>query len=324
MKIGIDLIGGDNPEYLIEAINDYVSKYDDEIFLYSVKNSEYLKDLKDDKKIKVVYCQSQITKEDDPSMVIRTKKDSTLVMGVKSLKDNQIDAFISAGNTGAIVASGIFVVKRIKGISKPALPGFVPKASGNTPLMLLDLGANIMATKENLVEYGHIGSKYMRAYYDIKKPVVKLLNIGEEEKKGTDLYKDVYKLLENDKEINFKGNLEPRDVLKADCDVVIMDGWTGNVLLKSIEGAIEVMGSNTKKVFLKNFKNKLAALVLKKDLKDMSKELDYREFGGTPILGVDGLLIKAHGSSNKRAYYQAIKQAKSLNESDFIKKLKND
>ncbi len=324
MKIGLDLIGGDNPQYLIEAINEYVKENNDDIFLYATKNNKYLKDLSDDKKINVVYCNSQIGKEDDPSMVIRTKKDSTLVMGVKDLKDNVIDAFISAGNTGALVASGIFVAKRIKGISKPALPGFVPKVDGDNPLMLLDLGANIMATKENLVEYANIASKYVREYYGIKNPIVKLLNIGEEEKKGTDLYKEVYQELSNDSTINFKGNLEPRDVLRADCDVVVMDGWTGNVLLKSIEGAIEVMGSNTKRVFLKNLKNKLAALILKKDLKDMAKDLDYRELGGTPVLGIDGLLIKAHGSSNKRAYYQAIKQAKSLNESNFIEKLKND
>ncbi len=327
MKIGLDLIGGDNPLYLVEAINDYIKDNDDEIFLYTTKSDEYLKYLEgldNSENINVVYCQSQISKEDDPSMVIRTKKDSTLVMGVKDLKDNVIDAFISAGNTGALVASGIFIAKRIKGISKPALPGFVPKPDGDNPLMLLDLGANIMATKENLVEYAHIASKYVKAYYGINKPIVKLLNIGEEEKKGTDLYKEVYQELSNDSEINFQGNLEARDVLRADCDIVVMDGWTGNVLLKSIEGAIEVMGSNTKKVFLKSLKNKLAALTLKKDLKDMAKDLDYRELGGTPVLGIDGLLIKAHGSSNKRAFYQAIMQAKSLYNSNFIEKLKND
>ncbi len=324
MKIGLDLIGGDNPLYLVEAINEYVKGNNDEIFLYATKDNEYLEKLDDNEKIKVIYCQSEISKEDDPSMVIRTKKDSTLVMGVKSLKEKKIDAFISAGNTGALVASGIFIAKRIKGISKPALPGFVPKPDGDNPLMLLDLGANIMATKENLVEYAHIASKYVKAYYNIKKPSVKLLNIGEEEKKGTDLYKEVYQELLKEENINFKGNLEARDVLRADCDIVVMDGWTGNILLKSIEGAIEVVGSNTKKVFLKNFKNKLAALTLKKDLKNMSKDLDYRELGGTPILGIDGLLIKAHGSSNKRAFYQAVMQAKSLYESNFIEKLKND
>ncbi len=324
MKIGLDLIGGDNPLYLVEAINEYVKGNNDEIFLYATKDNEYLEKLDDNEKIKVIYCQSEVSKEDDPSMVIRTKKDSTLVMGVKSLKENKIDAFISAGNTGALVASGIFIAKRIKGISKPALPGFVPKPDGDNPLMLLDLGANIMATKENLVEYAHIASKYVKAYYNIKKPSVKLLNIGEEEKKGTDLYKEVYQELLKEENINFKGNLEARDVLRADCDIVVMDGWTGNILLKSIEGAIEVVGSNTKKVFLKNFKNKLAALTLKKDLKNMSKDLDYRELGGTPILGIDGLLIKAHGSSNKRAFYQAVMQAKSLYESNFIEKLKND
>ncbi len=324
MKIGLDLIGGDNPLYLVEAINEYVKGNNDEIFLYATKDNEYLEKLDDNEKIKVIYCQSEVSKEDDPSMVIRTKKDSTLVMGVKSLKENKIDAFISAGNTGALVASGIFIAKRIKGISKPALPGFVPKPDGDNPLMLLDLGANIMATKENLVEYAHIASKYVKAYYNIKKPSVKLLNIGEEEKKGTDLYKEVYQELLKEENINFKGNLEARDVLRADCDIVVMDGWTGNILLKSIEGAIEVVGSNTKKVFLKNFKNKLAALTLKKDLKNMSKDLDYRELGGTPILGIDGLLIKAHGSSNKRAFYQAVMQAKSLYDSNFIEKLKND
>ncbi len=175
MKIGLDLIGGDNPQYLVEAINEYVKNNEDEIFLYAIEGSEYLKVLDDDKNINVVYCQSQISKSDDPSMVIRTKKDSTLVMGVKDLKDNVIDAFISAGNTGALVASGIFIAKRIKGISKPALPGFVPKPEGDNPLMLLDLGANIMATKENLVEYAHIASKYVREYYGIKNPIVKLL-----------------------------------------------------------------------------------------------------------------------------------------------------
>lgn len=324
MKIGIDLVGGDRPELLIDAINDYIKENNEEIYLYANKEDDALKNLKENERLNIVYCSEKVEKTDDPAMVFRTKKESTLVKGSKDLKEKKIDAFISAGNTGALVATGIFVVKRIKGISKPALPGFLPKQNSKTPIMLLDLGANIAATKENLLEYANISNSYMKNYYGIKNPQIKLLNIGEEETKGTDLYKSVFKELRDNKNINFTGNIEARDILKTDCDIVLMDGWTGNVVLKSIEGAVEQISLNFKGIFLKNLKNKLAALVLKKDIKNMADELDYREFGGTPILGVDGLLIKAHGSSNKRAYYQAIVQAKNLIDENFLSTLKKE
>ncbi len=310
MKIGIDLYGADKPEEVIGAIKKFTSETGDNIVAFSKKDDELGKSIEATKGVEVVYCDSIVEKNEDPAFVIRKKKDSTLIVGVQYLADGEIDAFISAGNTGAIVAAGIFVLKRDGDIKKPALPGFLPRSSADTPVMLLDLGANIYATLENMLQYSDLATEYMQKNYKVQEPTIKLLNIGVEENKGVDLQRETYEALKTNP--NFKGNIEARDILDADCDIILMDGWTGNIMLKSIEGTVEFMGRNLKQVFYKNPLNKISALFLKKDLKEMYNKLDYRELGATPVLGVNGLLLKAHGSSDERAFYMAFKQAKSI------------
>lgn len=324
MKIGIDLMGGDNPQELIKAINKYSKNFEDKLLVYTKRGNDNIDKLKNNDKITLIYCESEVEKDDDPAFVVRSKKDSTLAMGVQDATLGKIDAFISAGNTGALVSCGIFISKRIKGISKPALPGFLPRAGLKTPVMLLDLGANVAATKENMLEYAMIAKTYMKNFYHIENPSIKLLNNGVEENKGTEMYKEVHTELQNNDDYNFLGNIEPRDVLDADCDIILMDGWTGNILLKSIEGAIDFLGKNMKEVFLKNIINKFSVLILKKDLKQMYDKLDYRELGATPILGINTLILKAHGSSNERAFYNAIVQAKNLKHSKFLNTIKDN
>lgn len=323
MKIGIDMMGGDNPEHIVEAVKDFLNNENEEVYAFALKGDGNAQKLEGTKGAKVIYVDEKIEKDDDPAFVVRKKKESSLIVGTTYLKEGKIDAFISAESTGAIIAAGIFVLKRIKGISKPALPGFMPKPNSNTPVMLLDLGANIYPKEKDMIQYAQIARSYMKIFYNVEQPSMKLLNIGEEETKGTEFQKELYKYFKEENK-NFQGNIEPRYVLDSDCDIILMDGWTGNILLKSLEGAAEFLGTNLKGVFLKNLKNKLSALTLKGDLKKMFKQLDYREFGGTPVLGVNGLLLKAHGSSNKKAFYQALCQSKKLHNSNFIEKLNEE
>ncbi|MFV0288660.1 MAG: phosphate acyltransferase PlsX [Mycoplasmatales bacterium] len=298
MNIGIDLMGGDNPQEIIKAINNYIKVNQDKLTIFTTKDNKNLVNLATTKQIEIIYCETEIAKDDDPAFVVRTKKDSTMAKGAAYLKEQKIDAFISAGNTGALVACGVFITKRLKSVAKPALPGFLPRPNAKTPVMLLDLGANISATKDNLLEYAQVANIYMQNFYGITNPSIKLLNNGVEANKGTDLYKTVYQSLSENKTINFQGNIEAREALVADCDIILMDGWSGNILLKSIEGTVGFLGSSMKSVFYKNLKNKLAALTLKKDLELMYNKLDYRELGATPILGVNVLFIKSNGSYN--------------------------
>lgn len=320
MKIGIDLLGGDKKLDIILAVNEYIETTNNKVFAFTTKENKH--NNKIDKRVEIVICKDSISSHDDPALAVRKKKESTMVIGSTYLKNGKIDAFISAGNTGALIACGIFVVKRIKGVAKPALPGLLPKLNSKTPLMLLDLGANIEPTVSNMKEYAILSIEYMREVYNIKNPSIGLVNIGEEEEKGTDFYKEIHKKFKNDKKINFHGNIEPRDVFTTKVDVLIMDGWTGNILLKTIEGTVEFLETNLKKMFLKNIFSKLSALVIKKDFKKFKSELDYKELGATPILGVDGLLLKCHGSSDKKAYVNALKKAEFYNENQLIEKLK--
>ncbi len=321
MKIGIDLMGGDNSELIVEAVNNFVKdNKGDTIVVFSTENNDNLSKL--DGNVQVVKCKTEVEKDDDPAFVVRTKKDSTLVVGSQALKDNEVDAFISAGNTGALVACGLFVIKRLESVSKPALPGFLQRTSATTPVMLLDLGATLNPNLDNMKEFASVATLYMKNFYNVDNPSIKLLNNGIEENKGIDLYKELHEDLKNDKSFNFQGNIEPRDVLDADCDIILMDGWTGNILLKSIEGTVGFLGKNIKKTFYASPLNKIAGLIIKKDMKKMYDKLDYRELGATPVLGVNGLLLKAHGSSNEVAFYNALMQAKKLYDDKFLDSIK--
>ncbi len=273
--------------------------------------------------IEIANADDVVDMQDDPARVIRQKPNSSMVKGLKMLSDGQGDAFISAGSTGALLTGATLLVKRVKGIRRAAMgPAMPNKAGGKT--IILDCGANAECTPEFLLQFGLVGSLYAKKNMGVDDPKVGLLNIGTEDTKGTPLQKEAYALLKDagDKGlINFVGNVESRDVPLGAVDVVVCDGFAGNVLLKSIEGTAMFMGSLMSKMFKKNLLSKLAALLVMKDIKAFKKLLDYREIGGTPFLGIRKPVIKAHGSSDALAFRNAVHQAMDAANSDISAEL---
>ena len=273
--------------------------------------------------IEIVNAEEVVDMHDDPANVIRKKKNSSMVIGLKMLSEDQGDAFISAGSTGALLSGATLIVKRVKGIRRAAMgPAMPNKAGGKT--VILDCGANAECTPEFLLQFGMVGALYAKKYLGVENPKVGLLNIGTEDTKGTSLQKEAYALLQDasDKGIlNFTGNVEARDVPLGAVDVVVCDGFSGNVLLKSIEGTAMFMGSLISKMFKKNIFSKLAAALVMKDIKAFKKLLDYREIGGTQFLGIRKPVIKAHGASDDTAFRNAVKQAMDAARSDISEEL---
>ena len=273
--------------------------------------------------IEIANAEEVVDMHDDPANVIRKKKNSSMVVGLKMVADGEGDAFVSAGSTGALLSGATLIVKRVKGIRRAAMGPVMPnKAGGKT--VILDCGANAECTPEFLLQFGLVGSLYAKKYLGVENPKVGLLNIGTEDSKGTPLQKEAYALLQNAGEqglLNFVGNVEARGVPLGEVDVVVCDGFAGNVLLKSIEGTAMFMGSLMSKMFKKNIFSKLAALLVMKDIKAFKKLLDYREIGGTQFLGIKKPVIKAHGSSDALAFRNAIKQAMDATGSDISEEL---
>ena len=260
---------------------------------------------------------------DDPGSVIHKRKNSSMVVGLKMLADGQGDAFVSAGSTGALLTGATLIVKRVKGIRRAAMgPAFPNKAGGRT--VICDCGANAECTPEFLLQFGLVGSLFAKKNLGVADPKVGLLNIGTEDSKGTPLQKEAYAKLVKAHEqglLNFVGNVEARDVPLGAVDVVVCDGFSGNVLLKSIEGTAMFMGSLMSKMFRKNVLSKLAAALVMKDIKAFKKLLDYREIGGTQFLGIKKPVIKAHGSSDALAFRNALRQAEEATKADFCAEL---
>ncbi len=275
--------------------------------------------------IEIANAEEVVDMHDDPANVIRKKKNSSMVLGLKMVADGQGDAFVSAGSTGALLSGATMLVKRVKGIRRAAMGPVMPnKAGGKT--VILDCGANAECTPEFLLQFGLVGALYAKTYLGVENPKVGLLNIGTEDTKGTPLQKAAYDLLSKAKDqglINFVGNVEARDVPLGAVDVIVCDGFAGNVLLKSIEGTAMFMGSLMSKMFKKNLLSKLAALLVMKDIKAFKKLLDYREIGGTQFLGIKKPVIKAHGSSDALAFRNAIKQAMDAAQRDISTELEH-
>ena len=329
MKIILDAMGGDHaPEApvlgAIQAARDFgaqitlVGKGDQ---ILEVMRANGINDLPDG--VEIANADEVVDMHDDPANVIRKKKNSSMVLGLKMVADGEGDAFVSAGSTGALLSGATLIVKRVKGIRRAAMGPVMPnKAGGKT--VILDCGANAECTPEFLLQFGLVGSLYAKKYLGVENPKVGLLNIGAEDTKGTPLQKEAYALLQEASEkglINFVGNTEARDVPLGAVDVVVCDGFSGNVLLKSIEGTAMFMGSLMSKMFKKNFLSKLAALFVMKDIKAFKKLLDYREIGGTQFLGIRKPVIKAHGSSDERAFRNAVRQAMDAAKADFSAEL---
>ncbi len=326
--IGFDLHGADKGmEAVIEGLSLYLKQSNSESKFKLFGNQEEANDLlakynlDTNSNITVINTTEIIANDEEPALALRRKKDSSMVVGAKALKNKEVDCFVSSGSTGALIAAGIFLVGRIDGIERPALGGLMPSSTKNRPSLILDLGANVEAKPEHLIQYGTLGSQFMQSVFKIESPKVTLVNVGSEDGKGSTLYKEAfYGLKETD--LNFTGNMEARDVLTTENDVLVLDGFSGNILLKSIEGTVAVFNSELKKAFLKNAKTKLSALLVKKGLTEMKAGFDYRELGATPVFGVDGILLKAHGSSDSLAFKNAFRSADEMIDSNFLNNLK--
>ena len=251
----------------------------------------------------------------EPTEVMKSYKESSLAVGLRALAEGRGDAYVSAGSTGAIVVGATLIVKRIKGIKRAALASVIPGLDRS--YMLLDLGANVECRPEMLCQFASMGSIYMNKVEGVPNPEVGLINIGAEESKGGELQKEAYKLLK-ESDLNFIGNVEPRDLPKGICDVAVADGWTGNIVLKLTEGLVSAFGKKLKGVMMSSLLTKLGALTMKGALTDFKKSMDYTERGGAPLLGIAKPVIKAHGSSDPKAFMNAVRQAKAFYEQDVI------
>ncbi|MEN2766484.1 phosphate acyltransferase PlsX [Ornithinibacillus xuwenensis] len=307
MKIAIDAMGGDHaPKEIVLGAMDAIKQIDN-LHITLVGNEEEIKEhLTDSERISIIHTDEMITGEDEPVRAVRRKKNSSLVKMAEEVKEKRADACISAGNTGALMSAGLFVVGRIPGIDRPALSPTLPTIDGKG-FVMLDVGANVDAKPNHLVQYAIMGSIYAEQVRAIKNPRVGLLNIGTEDGKGTELTKKAFELMKK-APINFIGNVEARDLLEGVADVVVTDGFSGNIALKTIEGTASVLFSMIKETFMSSLKTKIAAGLIKGDLKGLKDKLDYSEYGGAGLFGLAAPVIKAHGSSNRRAIFNAIKQ----------------
>jgi len=325
MRIIVDAMGGDHAPFEvikggIQAVKDFgmdivfvgiEEKIKQELEKYE---GNYPAD-----KIHIQHADEVIENEDVPTKAIKTKKNSSMVVGLKMLKAKEGDAFISAGNTGALVAGALFLIGRIKGVDRPALTPVLPTDKGCA--VLVDAGANTNCKPENFLQFAIMGSAYMKKVIGIENPKVGLVNIGTEEGKGTDLTKNSYALLEK-APIEFVGNIEAREIPVGNIDVIVCDGFVGNVILKLMEGMGLAVYSNIKNIFTQNPMTYLAAFLVKKGLRNFKNKMDYKEYGGAPLLGIDGVVIKAHGSSNARAFYTTIRQTQKFIETGVINDIK--
>lgn len=307
MKIIIDAFGGDNaPLEIIKGARMAKDEYGVDILLTGSESK--IRSVAAENNIKIddmqiANAEEVITMEDDPSAVIKTKKNSSMALGFDLLSRGEGDAFISAGNSGALVMGATMIIKRIKGVKRPAFAPVLPTLTGCS--MLIDGGANVECRPEMLVQFGLMGSIYMNKVIGIDNPRIGLANCGAEEHKGTPLYQEAYQLLKASN-LNFIGNVEGRGVPEGESDVVVADGFTGNIILKMYEGVAGALMGKIKGIFTKNLKNKLAAALVLSDMKEMKKQFDYNEYGGSPILGVSKPVFKAHGSSKARTIKSAV------------------
>ena len=319
MRILIDGMGGDYaPDEIVKGAvraahntkETIVIIGDEEAINYSLKRNLWNGD-----NIEVVNATEVISNDEAPAMAIKKKKDSSIVKGLNMLKEGEVDVFLSGGSTGALLSGGLLILGRLNGIKRPAIAAWVPNVGSDDTTLLLDCGANADSKPEYLYQNGVMGSIFVKLVRDIRKPIVRLLNVGAEDEKGDELHKEAFNLL-RDSKLNFAGNIEGRDIVFGGCDVVVTDGFAGNIFIKATEGmALAIM---------KEFKNKLTegvaakagALLAYSKIKDIKKEFDYSDAGAAPILGVKKPLLKFHGNSKSPEVYHAIMKAIPYVEND--------
>ena len=327
MKIIVDAFGGDNaPLEIIKGCAMAVEKFEDvEIILTG--DEAKIKEVADRENIsfermEIVHAPDVIEMSDHPTALMKSKKNSSMAVGLRLLASDGGDAMISAGSTGAMLTGATLIVKRIKGVKRPALAPVMPNADGK--FMLIDCGANADCRPEMLVQFAHMGSVYMKNVLGVENPRVGLANIGTEETKGDELRKATFELLKNEPNLNFIGNFETRGIADGGVDVVVADGFTGNIILKTYEGVASMLSGKFKSVFKKNLFNKLGAAVMLKDLNAIKKSMDHNEYGGAPFLGVKKPVFKAHGSSKAITICNAIRLTREFVASDVIGKIAED
>ncbi len=319
MKIIVDAMGGDNaPKAIVEGCVQAVKELGVSVILVGKKDAVQ-KELDalgyQGDAIEVVHADDMIGGEEDPVVAIK-RKETSLRIALTMLKDGEGDAVVSAGNTGALIAGSTLFLKRIKGVRRAALTPVMPTTKGGC-FLLVDAGANSDCTPTFLKQFAIMGSIYMKSVMGVPEPRVKLVNIGSEENKGPELMTSTNALLK-EIPINYMGYIEGRDIPFGEADVVVCDGFTGNIILKLMEGMGLGLTGMIKKVFLKNIFSKAAAMMVKSGLREFKKSMDYTEYGGAPVLGVTRPVIKAHGSSNGKAFFHAIRQAKKVVEERLV------
>lgn len=326
MNIMIDGMGGDHaPEEIVKGAVQAAKEISGTVSIIGREEriNECLQALNwNGDNIEVVNATEVISNNESPAMAVRKKKDSSISKGMRMLKEGEVDAFISGGSTGALLSAGLLILGRIRGIKRPAIAAFFPKIGMNDTSLILDCGANAESRPEYLLQYGIMGSIFVEKVKGIENPEVMLLNVGAEEEKGDPIHKESFELLRN-ADINFKGNCEGRDVPFGCCDVVVTDGFSGNVFLKSSEGVALAVMKRIKQKMTEGLAAKAGALLSYNKLKEIKKEFDYSEEGGAPILGLKGPVLKIHGSSKANAVYNAILKAVPYVEQDVTALIEN-
>ncbi len=323
--VAVDGMGGDNaPAEIVKGCVDAVnSGLNIKIKLVGLKD-ELLTELSkyeyENDGIEVVNAAEIITCEESPVNAIRRKKDSSIVVGLKLVKEKNADAFLSAGSTGAVLVGALAIVGRIKGVERPPIATFFPTVKGNS--LLVDSGANAEARPDHLVQFAKMGSVYFENTTGIKNPRVAIVNIGLEEEKGNQLVKETYKLLKECKDINFIGNIEAREIPNGYADVIVCDGFVGNVILKLYEGTSKALMKMIKESFYTNLRSKIGALLVKPSLKKTLKKLKSDEYGSAPLLGLNGLVLKTHGNATAKEIKNSLAQAVTFSEQKINEKIK--
>ena len=326
-RVALDAMGGDNaPGELVKGAVDAVNGRSDIKVLLVGQQDVVEKELKQysypKEQIEVVHAEEVIETAEPPVNAIRKKKQSSIVVGMNMVKQKEADAFVSAGSSGAILVGGQVIVGRIRGIERPPLAPLIPTEKGVS--LLIDCGANVDARASHLVQFAKMGSIYMERIVGIKNPRVAIVNIGAEEEKGNMLVKETYPLLKECKDINFVGSIEARDIPKGDADVIVCEAFVGNVILKLYEGLAATLLGKVKEGLMSSLRSKIGALLIKPALKSTLKQFDTSDQGGAPLLGLNGLVVKAHGSSTSVEITQAIRQCIQFNEEKINEKIKEN
>lgn len=328
MKIAIDGMGGDNaPKAVIEGVIQALKEYKGIEYYITGPKEQIEEELKkyqyDEKLINVVDAREVISPNEHPVMALKKKKDSSICKALRLVKEKECDAVISGGSTGAFLAGCTLIVGRIKGVERPALAPIMPGRNGS--FMIVDAGANVDCKPNYLLQFAKMGKVYYQGVLGKSEPSIGLVNIGAEEEKGNELTKNAHKLLKEESSLNFVGNVEPRDTSKGDVNVLVCDGFVGNTLLKMYEGvASTLLGMIKEEILSGGIMGKVGAGLLSPVFKALKTKFDYKEYGGAPFLGVEGICIKAHGSSDGKAFKNAIRQTKTFYENKVLEKIKEE